>query len=598
MGGYENFYGGADYGLDPDFEGSDTRAYMPAGQFGLTTDARSANQLKEVSRQLNTGAKTIEMGSISPEVFESIPKEHFKELARLRQLVGAELTVHAPVLEATGFSKAGWDEASRMQTQRQLQNVVDKAHELDEKGNVVITFHSSAALPEGVTRVIENGKEKITEIIGIDERTGQAVREDVKASFLEGERKSPEEYLEARNEKDWSGHLRGVNFNISQGTEIIGQIKDSVEKDIPDEKERQKAEKSFFSTYNKYIEGKNVGEMKILEKLPTEKLIREVERGEIYLRDGYDNLKQLFDSAYAAASPDDKKILEAYKKEAQPVIEAYKKDHAKIAEFAEVLRKGIHTLHRINTPQIYKPLDQFMRDKAATTYSNLALDAYKKYGDNAPIISIENPPAGGGMSRGEDLKLLIKKTQEKFVEEAVKQGKSKSEAKEAAEKLIGATWDVGHINMLRKFGYGEEHIKEETKKIAPLVKHIHLSDNFGMEHTELPMGMGNVPKGILDEIAKKGKNVKKILETIQWYQHFQASPLPIAMAHYNSPIYAADGSGYWTQQNMGGTGSYLSGYGMNPDFHHQVYGGSFTGLPVELGGQSSGRSRVSGTPMD
>ena len=35
-----------------------------------------------------------------------------------------------------------------------------------------------------------------------------------------------------------------------------------------------------------------------------------------------------------------------------------------------------------------------------------------------------------------------------------------------AKKLIGATWDVGHIHMLRKYGYTEKEIVEEAKKIA------------------------------------------------------------------------------------------------------------------------------------
>jgi len=82
----------------------------------------------------------------------------------------------------------------------------------------------------------------------------------------------------------------------------------------------------------------------------------------------------------------------------------------------------------------------------------------------------------------------------------VAQEGAKEAGKQAAEKLIGATWDVGHINMIRRQGFGKEDIIKEAEKIAPVVKHIHLSDNFGFEHTELPMGMGNVP---IKEIMKK-----------------------------------------------------------------------------------------------
>ena len=42
---------------------------------------------------------------------------------------------------------------------------------------------------------------------------------------------------------------------------------------------------------------------------------------------------------------------------------------------------------------------------------------------------------------------------------------SRQKAEDTAEKLIGATWDVGHIAMLKKYGYTDEDILEETKKI-------------------------------------------------------------------------------------------------------------------------------------
>lgn len=89
----------------------------------------------------------------------------------------------------------------------------------------------------------------------------------------------------------------------------------------------------------------------------------------------------------------------------------------------------------------------------------------------------------------------------------------KEKAVEAANNHIGVTWDVGHINMIRKFGYDQSDVVKETKKVADMVKHVHLSDNFGFEHTELPMGMGNVPtKEHLEAIGEKVKKMKKLLK--------------------------------------------------------------------------------------
>ena len=61
------------------------------------------------------------------------------------------------------------------------------------------------------------------------------------------------------------------------------------------------------------------------------------------------------------------------------------------------------------------------------------------------------------------------------------------------KKFIGATWDMGHINMLKKQGFTNKEIIRETKKIAPYVKHVHITDNFGFDDSHLSPGMGNVP---------------------------------------------------------------------------------------------------------
>jgi hypothetical protein len=93
--------------------------------------------------------------------------------------------------------------------------------------------------------------------------------------------------------------------------------------------------------------------------------------------------------------------------------------------------------------------------------------------------------------------------------------------------------------------------------------------------------------------SKDFPKIKKMIEVGNWYQHFQTTPFAETLQHFESPIYAMKNASYWGPQ-----GGYFAGYGLNPDVHHSMYGSGFANLPVELGGQMSGKSRVSGNPME
>jgi hypothetical protein len=204
------------------------------------------------------------------------------------------------------------------------------------------------------------------------------------------------------------------------------------------------------------------------------------------------------------------------------------------------------------------------------------------------------------LSSDKDVRNIIEKSREVFVKNAVSKGMSEDQAKIASKKLITATWDVGHANMLRKYGFTDKDLIKETENIAPYVKHVHLSDNFGYEHTELPMGMGNVPlKGMLDKLEKAGFDGKKVIEAGNWYPHFRTIPLVPTLEAFGSPLYSMEMAPYWNQ--VANThGDYFSGYGpILPDQHFSMYGAGFSGMPIELGGQmQGGRSRFAGAPTE
>ena len=614
-----NFYAGADYGLDPDFGkgesflGFETSYRSPASQIGITTDARSANQLGEVSKKLSTGAKTIELGSISNEVWESVPQGQLREINRLKKLAGVDLTLHGPLVEPTGVVKQGWDESQREQAERQMWSAVQRAQQLDPDGNVVVTFHSSTSLPTPETTVFneKTKKDEIKEFWVVDERTGNFQNVPIEKNYFEGQtapytREGIINELKKKNEDAWNKALQSVNFHAHNGSEIVEGIlqRRAKEANKSQKKEKEEQLKIILDYYKRYgTEGEKVLEEAGEQAEIIRRNMQGLVHGELYLRDAYGDLRNLFNQAYEAAKINSDettlKKLDGYIKEISPKLKDMK-DPTKINELAGEITHGINILKSIDAPKTFTPLRDFAIKNASETISNVAMSAYKEFKDKAPLISIENPPVGMGLSRADELKDLIEASRSKFVEKAKGKGMSESQAKEHAEKLIGATWDVGHINMLRKLGYGEKELLKETSKIAPFVKHIHLSDNFGLEHTELPMGMGNVPiKKEMEIIEEYNKKAKKIVETGgNWFQFFQKNPLRETLEAFGSPIYGMKMQSYWNQVPAMSAG-YFAGQGATlPDIHFQTYGTGFSGLPTELGGQIGGRSRVSGNPME
>lgn len=599
---YEFFYEGisSPYSLNKDYGELFSGYRMPSAEIGLTTDPRIGNQLAEMSTKLSVGTKLIEIEGLSPQVLDAIPKQQMTEMNRLAKLTGVETSMHGPLVEPSGYSKEGWSESGRIQAENEMYNAVSRAHDLNPEGNVPVTFHSNAMLPEAEEKIKEDDMIRSKSIIMVDPRTGQiqqikeepkyfpeqGIHPEIKKQIFE-----PQKEIDRKNKEMWLQNLNNVNYYAMVGQREIDEIFKGAKDD-----------KNLLDRYSKY--SKNTEEF---EKLPeTEKeliapVLRQVDHASIFLRDSYNAMRNLYNNVYKDANEKDKKKLDAYKEYLIPFVkEGIEEDPAKIREFAKMVQQGVHVLKGIEQPKLFMPLNDFLVEKSGETIGNVAWKSYDEFKDKAPIISIENPPIGTALSRADELKKLIEQSRKSFVDKAVDKGMSKSQAEDTAKKLIGATWDVGHINMLRKYGYEKEEIIKETETIAPFVKHVHLSDNFGMEHTELPMGMGNVPiKEIMEKLGKEGFEGRKIVEAGDWWQHFKTPPTAYTLEAFGSPIYGAMMAPYWNQ--MSGTyGTYFSGYGkVLPEQHFSIYGTGISNLPTELGGQIPGRqSRMSGTPMD
>ncbi len=585
---YEYLYDGSDSSLSPKkYNDLFTGHRIPAGELGATTSIQTANQVKEVTNLLNQGMKVVEVSTISPDVFEMIPKQHMKEINRLSKLTGSETSLHAPVIDPSGFTQQGWDETNRETTEKQFMEVVERAHELNPTGNIPVTIHSSQIPGTEHIEVkdSETGKmvEQTQKMIAVNRDNGQLIPLIREKRYYPGKGEKlyiPEEEIKIANSSYWDNKLSQLVFYKERGDEIMTKFLPLIRGEVKDlDIEQQKAARSY------------------------------VENASIYYKNTHQTINSLFNEAYKFA--DDKGKEELKNASQQFAAEIHKAEvlgqkgdtPGYLSYTSGALQGLINNMQVItekHTPQIYKPVEAFVKEKASETLGNVAFNAYKKFGDTAPIVSIENPPYGSAVSRAQDLKELIQESRKKFIDKAVKEGMDADQAKKAAENIIGATWDTSHISMMRKQGFKPEKLIEEAKIIAPFVKHVHYNDNFGSTHTDLPPGMGNVPmKEVMQQLEKAGFKGKKVFEGGNFFQHFQQSPHPYVLEGAGSSVYAMKMAPYWNQ-TFSNIGPYFAGYGtIFPEQHFQTYGGGFSGLPTELGGQvqARGSRATGGTPM-
>jgi len=625
------------------YKGSlDSKYTIPSGSLASTTNPQTANQIAEATKILNAGVLGVDVSQISPDVFQSIPKEHFSEIGRLTKLTGAEVDLHAPVqeMDPAGFdtSRAGggrWSEQTRQEIERQFKDALEKGHLLDPKGNVPVNFHASGGIPGKTWRKLEESDLKnladsreidkirknnmrVEDTMGIvnqDDGQIQSIRFDTRKGFSgKDEIWTPEVRRRSINRTEWENRTILPVFTLQKERAEVQERHDRI---LARQEDLKKLEPSGLSPQEE-------------EEIRTNGLhlnsfgshVQEIDKNiEMNLIDINDKLKKYSPKEFRGREKDAKKEFDIYIKELDKNQDDMATSHENFLrnrdetsrnkfigvqrQRKDILNRISSTLSELPTPEVWRQTDDFSKEKAAKTIANASLHVYKKYGNNAPLTVVENIFPEWTLSRAEDLKDTVEKSRNIFAENLSKEKNiSKEEAKKVASRFIGVTWDVGHINMLRKQGFTESEIVEEAKKIAPLVKQVHLTDNFGFSDVHLPAGMGNVPIGPqLKELQKKGFKIEKgklVHEGGGWWQHFKTDPVIEAMGNLDSPLYTVSAEPSWGYMRDT-EGVYKYGFGdILPEMHFKdLYGGGFANLPKELGGQVGGdRSRFTGAPNE
>jgi hypothetical protein len=624
---YESFQDASYSSLDPDFGSYGSVGYrLDAGTIGFPGSPQTGNQLGETVNALKHGTKTFEVSLLGvQDADQTIPIQHFKEMRALMKLSGVRPSVHGPLVDAAGFGEQGWGGEHIMEdNQRKMFDAIEKAHILDPKGNVPIVFHSSNGTPGTEWRPgdTSKGEERFKEFQTpvIDQESGRVTQVKEHRSYYMSS--TPEEFKLGEKDIEKGGKLMTTraainNQNETEWDEKIKEItlgKRYADQALQDALGRADA----LDLTNIKSKGEFERELK-----GHPEIVREFTKAATLLDNSNVSFRSLFNRAYKYGSNDQRKELRGMASDFQKASEDDKdinNDFQKQIKESQLQDEFLGRLKGITSPRgklvngkklmdenygapkVHMAVEDFAMDKAAQTFGEIASKSYGKFGETAPIIAIENMYQGMAFSRGKDMKKLVNKSRKEFAKKLHEdQGLSKGDAKRIAKKQIGVTWDVGHINVMRKSGFEEKDIVKATETIAPMVKHVHLTDNFGYSDSHLLPGMGNVPfKKILETLEKTGRlgEMNKIVEAGGFIQHFKKLPHAMALSAFGSPIYGSKMAPYWNQASDM-VGSYFGGYGtLNPQQHHSIYGAGFTTMPVELGGMMpGGQSRFDGAPM-
>ena len=469
--------------------------YVQQRVLGATTSPQQANQIQEVTSRLNAGVKHVELELISPDLFDSVPKQHFEEMRRIGELTGAHVNIHAPVqnMDLAGFSREGWSETERKRVEESMKHMIDRGADLGK--NTVVNFHSSGGIPAfewqaekllGEYKNEEDAhKRKVFVIDKVDPRHQIMPLEYEEKEYFGGKSIwTPEKRRENINETTWDQErLQLFNYE-KEKREIYDRVHMMQSQMAPLEEgrksgvltseeqmmlENSKRKLSVMEDHIKQLNSHSESQLQdIHDKFvrfadEKKKKIFEAEYGKEYNELVKLSKKEMNESKKLSEEFNNKQleIIKRYDrnlKEAEPDM---KKLHEKFSREIEKVRvdrdRMLSLIQEMPAPERFVPTDEFAKEKLSETVANSAFYAYNKFKEGAPIIAVENVFPDWTLGRADSLREAIIESREKFAKKLHEEKNvSKEKAKEVSEKLIGATWDVGHITQLRKFGYSSE----------------------------------------------------------------------------------------------------------------------------------------------
>ena len=580
-----------DYWQSDYWHSLDNRPNKEAQEIGISTDFISTSthpfkeQLQELKAKIFSGVKNVELSFIatgkSPRSQGSTPEQYGKaereELRQLAKVNDIELTTHSPANAPglSGFSERGFSQEVQEASLKELKRTIEFAADVARGGAIAVhtqEFPRPAFEAGKEFEAYPKEKEKAP-IYFVNNKTGQieALPRDHEISIPEGgfvnPKRNEEGFIKKWEKKKISEFeeeaIKKCEKNIAQY--IFNEIykKDLDFAEI--EAKHQAAQAKKIEREAQYIE-KIKKDLRQQEKSDPEKAH---DRAMEFIRELEQSTREIL--APRHGTPEFKEYLRDPIKYVEEIEERTKRVKNQAFEATDKAKLQIEeTQKKLNE---IKPIEDFALEKTSDAIARAAIYAYdqekNKKLEKPLVICPENVWTEYYGGHPKELKKIITESRRAFSDKLVKEKHiSKAEAEKIAEERIKATFDIGHVNVWRKWfkeddPTGEKFNKWVMKEVDQLTKdkiigHVHINDNFGYEDIHIAPGQGNAPiKQFVDKITKEGYKGKMVVEA--GGQREDESVLSHAWKTLGSPIYRIDSIGSsWTEiagSYFGRTGS-------------------------------------------
>ncbi|MBI4441114.1 sugar phosphate isomerase/epimerase [Candidatus Woesearchaeota archaeon] len=528
-----------------------------------------------------TGTGKGHREALTPESFTKEEREAMRQLARINKV---ETSTHAAVGIAgvSGLAEGRFDDVAREQTVHEIKRAVDFAADATTGG--AIAFHA-AEFPRPVAEV-EKGRPGVKGRFEMypgekyEWKEGKPVeKEETRLPIYLADEKTGKIMTIPRDQSIWVAETKEDEHGVKH---ILFDEKTNKPKLTPltynqlIDRERQKSEnkdkpdyKIFLDHYYDQQLAMEEGEAvrRGLELRQLKEQLEDTQNMKEFIDKNYpltheskrEEWRDFFASRYGSAAY--RKSLEELRKLPEEQLNELR---AGIQSREEIVKSHYQKVLQMREEvSHYKPIEDVGLQKTALSIAEAGIYAMKRTDETnkrlqghkeepiKPIyISPENlfPESYG--SHPDELKTIIHNSREQMKKQLMAQGYDEKAAWDKAKTHIKATFDIGHMNIWRKYWADdprkslEENDKEFKKwvveKVTKLTKedvigHIHVADNFGYHDEHLEVGKGTAPimeflqaakeAGVTDIIVEPGStNFERI-----W---------PEAMAELGSPIYA------------------------------------------------------------